>query len=260
MSGRSSAGSARVLALFIVFVVIFILVFGLGVFVGKESGKKEIRIAKKFEEPATPEPKLPVKEDFREMSEELAVKTEPATEEGEETVEEEEGEEIVEEDVTAEEATAESPHTDATPAEEPEKPAEEASPAPVKTETPAAAERVSEEQLAEVTREIERKVKSEREEKKTPAKKITLPPVSPGGSYTVQIGSFQSQEEANKLASAMQSRGYPVFIKSMTTPNNKNWYRVRIGTFNEPESAKKYGEGLKALEPDVKMVFITVNN
>jgi cell division septation protein DedD len=256
MSGTSSEGSAKVLALFILFVVIFILVFGLGVFVGKESGKKEIRIAKKFEEPASPEPKLPVEEDTGEMSEELTDEAEPATEDGGEKVEEDE---IVEEDITAEEVTAEAPPTDAPPAAEPDKPAEEASPAPVKTEAPAAAERVSEEQLAEITREIERKVKSERKEMKSPAKKITLPPVSPGGSYTVQIGSFQSQEEANKLASSMQSRGYPVFVKSMTTPNNKNWYRVRIGTFKDPESAKKYGEGLKALEPDVKMVFITVN-
>jgi cell division septation protein DedD len=249
MSGTSSAGSARVLALFIVFVVIFILVFGLGVFVGKESGKKEIRIAKKFEEPVSPAPEIPVEEDTGEMSEDITVETEPTSGAGEEKTEE---------DVPAEEATAESPPTDAPPAAEPEKPAEEASPAPVKTEAPAA-ERVSEEQLAEITREIERKVKSERKEMKSPAKKITLPPVSPGGSYTVQIGSFQSQEEANKLASSMQSRGYPVFVKSMTTPNNKNWYRVRIGTFKDPESAKKYGEGLKALEPDVKMVFITVN-
>jgi cell division septation protein DedD len=256
MSGTSSAGSVKVLALFILFVVIFILVFGLGVFVGKESGKKEIRIAKKFEQTASPKPEFPVEEDMGEMSEEFTVEKEPTSEDGEENVEEEE---IVEEDVTAEEVTAEAPPTDAPPAAEPAKPAEETSPTPVKTEAPASTERVSEERLAEITQEIERKVKSERAEEKSPAKKVTLPPVTPGGSYTVQIGSFQNQAEANKLASAMQSRGYPVFIKSMTTPNNKNWYRVRIGTFKDPESAKQYGEGLKALEPDVKMVFITVN-
>ncbi len=244
MSGNSSAGKGKVLALFFVFIVLFILVFGLGVFVGKEFNKKEIRVIKKFEEPSRPSPPPPVDGNDMEMTKEIAAESEPVNEDGEKILEEEVAEEIA--------------RTEAPPTEETEKPAPEIKAEPARTEPPA--EKVSEERLAKITEEIERKVKSEREEKKISGKNVTLPPVDPKGLYTVQIGSFQSQDEANKLASSMQSRGYPVFIKSMTTPDNKNWYRVRIGTFGNVDTAKNYGERLKAREPDVKIVFITVNN
>ena len=118
------------------------------------------------------------------------------------------------------------------------------------------------ERLAEITREIERELdkKTTGKKKETETAKSTLPQVDPDGVYTVQIGSFQDQKQANSLASALQSKGYPVFIKSMKSPDNKNWYRVRVGTFGNIEAAKAYGESLKNSEPSVKLVFITVNN
>jgi cell division protein FtsN len=58
----------------------------------------------------------------------------------------------------------------------------------------------------------------------------------------------------------MENKGYPAFINTMTAKDKKKWYRVRVGTFNSLETAEKYGESLKVLEPEVKVVFITQNN
>ncbi len=88
---------------------------------------------------------------------------------------------------------------------------------------------------------------------------IKLPPTDNSGRYTVQIGAFQDQNEANKYAKTIRLKGYPVFIKTMKGSAGKNWYRVRVGTFDDIDKAREYGEGLKTLEPEVTLVFITIN-
>ena len=52
MSNNSSPSKARILALFFAFTVLFIMVFSLGVFVGKEYSKEELRVTKRFDDPA----------------------------------------------------------------------------------------------------------------------------------------------------------------------------------------------------------------
>jgi cell division septation protein DedD len=244
MSRDSSQGSGRILSFLFAFTVLFVLVFGLGVFVGKRLGRQDLSITRSFEE-APPEPSPAPFEDTQDA-------------EGGQTAESP--------SPALEEAAAEStPSPTAPPPAEDEKDKTEMEPktvaAPESTEPPAQA-KPDDERLAEITREIERELEKKRPEKtKEPdSAKSTLPKVDPDGLYTVQIGSFQDQKQANSLASALQSKGYPVFIKSMTSPDNKNWYRVRVGTFKDLESAKAYGESLKNSEPSVKLVFITINN
>ncbi len=243
MSDNSSPGKARILVLFFAFTVLFIVVFSLGVIVGKGLNKEGIRLTKKFDEPVRPTLK-PAAEDSDEDAEKDS-NAEPVPEPEPET-------EMVEQ----ERDTGSLP--EALP--EPEREKIETKPEPVPVKTPAPVTEDRDERLAKITREIEREIKSAQAERKGPEKNVTLPPVSPDGLYTVQIGSFQDQNQANKLAHSLQSKGYPVFIKSMTTPDKKNWYRVRVGTFSNVETATAYGEGLKVLEPEVKLVFITANN
>lgn len=260
MSRDSSSGGGRVFSFLFAFTVLFVVVFGLGVFVGKRLSQQELRITKRFEE-AAPEPSAAPVEDFQEtvsglmtespspVIEEAATESSPtpvptaAPHSGNEK-KEAENKSVEKEDGAVKEA--------------------EATPLPKKTGTAAPVK--PDERLAEITREIERKLEQERPPKKndirkeTETAKSTLPQVDPDGVYTVQIGSFQDQKQANSFASALQSKGYPVFIKSMKSPDNKNWYRVRVGTFGNIEAAKAYGESLKKSEPGVKLVFITVNN
>ncbi|MGH7851019.1 MAG: SPOR domain-containing protein [Thermodesulfobacteriota bacterium] len=252
MQRDSSSGGGRVFSFLIAFTVLFVVVFGLGVFVGKRLSQQELKITKRFDE-APPEPSLaPVEEAPETEAEQISESPSPVTEE----------------------AGIESPPP-AVPAagfEEKEvqkKNVEKESDAVKEVKEAAAPERTDtaapvkpDERLAEITREIERELDKKTAGKKNEAEtaKSTLPQVDPDGVYTVQIGSFQDQKQANSLASALQSKGYPVFIKSMASPDNKNWYRVRVGTFGNIEAAKAYGESLKNSEPSVKLVFITVNN
>jgi cell division septation protein DedD len=244
MSRDSSQGSGRILSFLFAFTVLFVLVFGLGVFVGKRLGRQDLSINRSFDE-APPEPSpVPVEETPETEGEQTAESPPPALEE----------------------AVAEStPPPAVLPPAGDEKDKTETEPktitSPESTVPPAPAG-PDDERLAEITREIERELEKKRPEKtKEPeAAKPALPQLDPEGVYTVQIGSFQDQKQANSLASALQSKGYPVFIKSMTSPDNKNWYRVRVGTFKDLETAKAYGESLKNSEPAVKLVFITINN
>lgn len=249
MSRDSSSGGGRVFSFLFAFTVLFVVVFGLGVFVGKRLSQQELKITKRFDE-APPEPSMaPVEEAPETEAEQISESPSPVAEEA--AIEslppaaEDEKKEVQNKNVEKE--------SDAV------KEVKEAA-APEKTDTAAPVK--PDERLAEITREIERELdkKTAREKKETETAKSTLPQVDPDGVYTVQIGSFQDQKQANSLASALQSKGYPVFIKSMASPDNKNWYRVRVGTFRNIEAAKAYGESLKNSEPSVKLVFITVNN
>ncbi|HVY55917.1 MAG TPA: SPOR domain-containing protein, partial [Thermodesulfobacteriota bacterium] len=228
MSRDNSPGAGRILSFLFAFTVLFALVFGLGVFVGKRLGRQELKISNTFEE-APPEP-----------TPSPAGETEPL-----------EGEGITESPAPAlEQAAVETPAPSATPGEaetnstETEKEVKATEP-PKSVDTAAPVK--PDDKLAEVTREIQRDLEKKRAAQDEDEKSVkqTIPQVDPTGAYTVQIGSFQDQKQANNLAGYLQSKGYPVFIKSMTSPDNEKWYRVRVGTFKDIESAKAYGEFLK---------------
>lgn len=89
---------------------------------------------------------------------------------------------------------------------------------------------------------------------------VNLPPVDPNGQYTVQLGSFKEAAEAKILEDFIRLKGYPVFIKQIRIRGGKPWYRVRVGTFDTKEKADKYAENLKEAEPDIKLIFVTINN
>ena len=227
MSRDNSPSGSRILSFLFAFTVLFIFVFGLGVFVGKRLGRQELRITREFNE-APPEQSIaPVEESPETGVEQIAESPPPGVEES-----------IIE-------SPAPPPVEDEKKVVENEAAVDkEAEKAKAPESTPAPAQVEPDERLAEITREIERDLdKNRAEEKKkteteTQTAKTTLPRVDPDGIYTVQIGSFQDQKQANSLANSLQSKGYPVFIKSMTAPDNKNWYRVRVGTFSSIESAK----------------------
>lgn len=239
MSRNGSPGDGRILSLFFAFTVLFIIVFGLGVFVGKKLSQQEFRITKRFDQ-AEPQPSNPPVEESEEpVSEEVAASPPPE----------------IQEEAMANPSPAPSPTSNVNENTETEVKNDAV---PEKTDT--AAPVAPDKRLAEITEQIRREKEAAESKQKQTAANTTLPPVDPDGLYTVQIGSFQDQKQANSLASSLQSKGYPVFIKSMTSPDNNQWYRVRVGTFRSIETAKAYGETLRNLEPGVKLVFITVNN
>jgi len=88
----------------------------------------------------------------------------------------------------------------------------------------------------------------------------TILSTEPGGKYTIQIGSFKTEEEAKETAEGLISKGYPAFVTTAQISGRGTWYRVRIGTFKTTKEAEIYRGKLKRLEPSMESAFITVNN
>ena len=58
------------------------------------------------------------------------------------------------------------------------------------------------------------------------------------GEYTVQVSSFQTADEARAHAAALERKGYRPFVVTADIPGRGTWYRVRLGSFADEESAK----------------------
>jgi cell division protein FtsN len=63
---------------------------------------------------------------------------------------------------------------------------------------------------------------------------------SMAGKYTIQLGSYNSMEEAKQFAEGFTVRGYSPIINEVKIPGKGNWYRVSLGLFNTVEEAKTY--------------------
>lgn len=99
-------------------------------------------------------------------------------------------------------------------------------------------------------------VKPAREEEPTPT--AALPAPAPGttatnaddpvsralaagparaGQYTVQVSSFQTEEEASAYAAALRRKGYAPYVVSAHITGKGTWHRVRLGAFTDEEQA-----------------------
>ncbi len=57
-------------------------------------------------------------------------------------------------------------------------------------------------------------------------------PADEPGIYSLQVGSFQSKHDANKMIRNLQRAGYGAFMVSVNMPDRGGlWYRVRVGPF-----------------------------
>ena len=66
--------------------------------------------------------------------------------------------------------------------------------------------------------------------------------LEPGESsvFTLQVGSFETQEEANQFATDLRAHGHPTFLVRTGTPERGNWFRVRVGPFHSRREAASY--------------------
>jgi len=87
-----------------------------------------------------------------------------------------------------------------------------------------------------------------------------LPPITPDGQYTVQIGSFKNESHAKKLRNKLKIKGYPAFLKQVELAQGTR-FRVRVGSFENSDIAKNYADTLLKKETElVKSAYPTLNN
>ena len=92
------------------------------------------------------------------------------------------------------------------------------------------------------------KVKEENYVAKLDYSKPDFPVTDQGGKYTVQLGSFQNIDAAYSLEKKLLAKGYPCFVIKAAIPKKGTWYRVRVGTFQTKEKAAAYAKQLKNIE------------
>lgn len=75
-------------------------------------------------------------------------------------------------------------------------------------------------------------------------------------SYLIQVGSFRSQPDADKLRSQVDELGLHATVQSMPGSNGVTWYRVRLGPYTDAREMEKIQKRLqdKGIEPLVMKV------
>lgn len=228
MSETKSPINRQIIFLFLGFLILFILVFALGVIVGKGLGDSEIQIAKKLPKNEVTSA-LDIKEDENEIST------------GD--ISQQELQDILNETKT----------------DDPQKTEEPATEESMKFDPTADEKKIAMNAESEVSLKIEIPEILKEEKKSLLSKNTPLPPVVADGQYTIQIGSFKNESDAKKLQNKLKTKGYPAFLKQVTIGED-TWFRLRIGTFETKDQAKIYGDILLKREPKlIKSVYAALN-
>lgn len=71
--------------------------------------------------------------------------------------------------------------------------------------------------------------------------------VSLNGKVTIQLGSFDNEQEAKDFAEGFSVRGYEPILNQVDIVGKGTWYRVSIGVFTTVQEAKDYIKKEKSL-------------
>ena len=261
MNTKSRPSNWQIVIFFIGFVLLFFLVFALGVIVGKGLNNKEtvkVALNENFDNETVGGPDGAIVEiDEQKLGNEKETAEQSETTKSEK-VEDDKSENVVvtEDSVKNEETTSEN----------------------IKDKIETKKEEIKEEvkSVAEPQKKVEEVKKEETPIKKAddtktsaketvPASKDTdtikerkvaklnydipdFPTTDPGGKFTVQLGSFQNAQSAFDFEKKLNAKGYPSFIEKINIPNKGTWYRVRVGSFSTKEKAQEYADKLKSKE------------
>jgi cell division septation protein DedD len=81
--------------------------------------------------------------------------------------------------------------------------------------------------------------------------------VKPKGKFSIQVGSYQSSDEAAAALGNWKKKGYSAFTAVGKIPDKGTWYRVRIGGFPSREEAQKFLDKFKAKEKASALVVLS---
>ncbi|WPU64234.1 SPOR domain-containing protein [Peredibacter starrii] len=100
-----------------------------------------------------------------------------------------------------------------------------------------------EEKLKKLMDESKNRLSDELEKFSTPQNPPTTtaaPQSTMAGKFTIQLGSYNTMEEAKQFAEGFTVRGYSPIINEVKIEGKGNWYRVSLGLFDSVEEAKTY--------------------
>ncbi|HWS90329.1 MAG TPA: SPOR domain-containing protein [Pyrinomonadaceae bacterium] len=79
-----------------------------------------------------------------------------------------------------------------------------------------------------------------------PRVETPAPAAEGGGNFTAQVGSFNSQSEANERVSSLRAAGFDARSVVAELPGRGTWYRVQVGRFADRGEAAKTVAALRA--------------
>jgi cell division septation protein DedD len=82
------------------------------------------------------------------------------------------------------------------------------------------------------------------EQPKEPAR-VATPANDAGGKFTVQVGSFNVESQANERISSLRASGFDARATAVEIPGRGTWYRVQVGRFGGREEAAKVAAQLR---------------
>jgi len=90
--------------------------------------------------------------------------------------------------------------------------------------------------------------------------KITEQSAEPSvqNTYFLQVGAFQTEEEADNMKATLALQGFEALVQTATIPNKGVWHRVRVGPLKNLELINKTKADLAS--NGFKSDLITVNN
>lgn len=97
-----------------------------------------------------------------------------------------------------------------------------------------------EEKLKKLMDESKTRLSDELEKFSTPTTTENAPQSTMTGKFTIQLGSYNTMDEAKQFAEGFTVRGYSPIINEVKIEGKGNWYRVSLGLFNSVEDAKSY--------------------
>ncbi len=87
----------------------------------------------------------------------------------------------------------------------------------------------------------------------TPRTEVARAPASSTGMFAVQLGSFSSQENAERLAADLRAQGFAAFLSQLSTSSGQ-LHRVRIGPQKDREAAEAMAARLATAGHDGQVV------
>jgi general secretion pathway protein A len=66
--------------------------------------------------------------------------------------------------------------------------------------------------------------------------------------HSIQVGAFNTREQAEKLVGILKKKGYPAGILPVTDSKARTWYTVRIGDYPSRDIARQHAEAFSSRE------------
>ena len=72
--------------------------------------------------------------------------------------------------------------------------------------------------------------------------------LSQGGDYTIQVSSSRSLEQATELKGRLSKKGYTAYVQSVDLNDKGTWHRVRVGNYRDKDGAERVASDLRSRE------------